>query len=1108
MIRAIKTAKYKLLQLVLMFTFTFAVSSCEEYLPDGGLYDELVNSGIQEQPGSDITPEAVDLGLPSGVKWATFNVGATRPEEYGGYYAWGETEEKSDYSWSTYKWCKGSETSMTKYCTDSSYGTVDNKTVLDLEDDVAHVNWGGSWRMPTRAEQDELRENCAWIWTTLNGVNGYKVISKTNGNSIFLPAAGYRNGSEVHYRDSYGYCWSSSLYGSNSNTAYYLNFSSDGLNYFNGGFRFYGRSVRPVYGEYDEPEKPTEKPEGTYISESFATSFGSFTTQQTVGNYPWVIDYGTAKATSYVDGANNEAVSWLISSPVDFTNETEAYVAFEYIIRYPDSDKVAKNHQLLISNNFTGDVATATWRDLSYNAVEGGDWSTFYKASVNVPAVFLGKDNITFALRYTATTKASTWEVKNFEVAHGKVEVDAPENTNVYTVAQAVADYMTGMAMPAVVKGYIVGSIDDKSINDANFSKAAVLKTNLLLADKPEETDYNNCIPVQLPSGTVRDALNLVDNPGNYKKQVFLTGSIETYFGVAGLKSVTEYVIYSTVSVSCEGCGSVVISGTSGTSATFEDGSAVTVVATPDDGYTFEGWYVDGVSVSTDVEYTFTVSENVALEARFERIKTYVDGYEYVDLGLPSGLWWATCNVGATSPEECGGYYAWGETEEKSYYDWSTYKWCNGSYDAITKYCIDRGYGTIDNKSVLDLKDDVAHVKWGGNWRMPTKEELDELCEKCTWEWTTFNGVDGYRVTSKANGNSIFLPAAGYRYGMELCESTSGFCWSSSLKYSNVAYDVIFHSSNYVSWDNNRCNGQTVRPVYGEYVAPVAKYTVSVNSEGGGSVAISGNSGTSATFEAGSSVTVVATPDDGYEFEGWYVDGSEEPVSANLEYTFTISENIALVAKFKEEYSQSGSVDGHAYVDLGLPSGVKWATCNVGATTPEDYGGYYAWGETEEKSDYNWSTYKWCKGSDTTVTKYCTDSSYGTVDNKTVLDPEDDVAHVKWGGSWRMPTKAELDELLDNCIWTWTDINGNVNGTRVYGHKVTSKTNGNSIFLPAAGSRHNTSLDKCGSYGFYWTSSLCEDYSRNALSLGFSISSCSELSGYRSSAHNVRPVCE
>ena len=220
-----------------------------------------------------------------------------------------------------------------------------------------------------------------------------------------------------------------------------------------------------------------------------------------------------------------------------------------------------------------------------------------------------------------------------------------------------------------------------------------------------------------------------------------------------------------------------------------------------------------------------------------------------------------------------------------------------------------------------------------------------------------------------------------------------------------------------------------------------------------------------------------------------------------MEYTFTISENIALVAKFKEEYSQSGSVDGHAYVDLGLPSGVKWATCNVGATTPEDYGGYYAWGETEEKSDYNWSTYKWCKGSDTTVTKYCTDSSYGTVDNKTVLDPEDDVAHVKWGGSWRMPTLEEQKELGTKCTWKWTELNG-VNGYRVTG------PNGNSIFLPAAGFRDGTELSNRGPYGGYWSGSLGGSSSFRAYGLGFH----DDRHGWdyvdRIHGRSVRPVCE
>lgn len=193
----------------------------------------------------------------------------------------------------------------------------------------------------------------------------------------------------------------------------------------------------------------------------------------------------------------------------------------------------------------------------------------------------------------------------------------------------------------------------------------------------------------------------------------------------------------------------------------------------------------------------------------------YNNGYEYVDLGLPSGLKWATCNVGATSPEEFGDYFAWGETEPKSYYDWSTYKWCRGSYDTMTKYCTSSSYGTVDNKTVLDPEDDAAHVNWGGAWRMPTRAEQDELRNKCTWTWTTQNGVNGYKVTG-LNGNSIFLPAAGYRVNGGLSGAGSnGDYWSSSLStgYSSLAYYLDFGSGGQSTRDDSRGCGRSVRPV-------------------------------------------------------------------------------------------------------------------------------------------------------------------------------------------------------------------------------------------------------------------------------------------------------
>ncbi len=191
-------------------------------------------------------------------------------------------------------------------------------------------------------------------------------------------------------------------------------------------------------------------------------------------------------------------------------------------------------------------------------------------------------------------------------------------------------------------------------------------------------------------------------------------------------------------------------------------------------------------------------------------------GHEYVNLGLPSGTLWATCNVGADSPEDYGDYFAWGETEAKSYYDWITYKWCSGSYNHITKYCTDPSHGTVDDKTVLDPEDDAARANWGGGWRMPTCEEMQELYDKCTWEWTTQNSVNGYLVTGR-NGNSIFLPAAGYQLGSILnTVGLNGFYWSNPLysPNSNHAYCMYFRSGSVTPQGvYPRFRGYTVRPV-------------------------------------------------------------------------------------------------------------------------------------------------------------------------------------------------------------------------------------------------------------------------------------------------------
>lgn len=180
-----------------------------------------------------------------------------------------------------------------------------------------------------------------------------------------------------------------------------------------------------------------------------------------------------------------------------------------------------------------------------------------------------------------------------------------------------------------------------------------------------------------------------------------------------------------------------------------------------------------------------------------------------------------------------------------------------------------------------------------------------------------------------------------------------------------------------------------------------------------------------------------------------------------------------------------GRINGYDYVDLGLPSGLKWATCNVGANFPTNYGNYYAWGEIETKESY--------------TTENCV--TYGQEIGDISGNPQYDAARANWGSTWRMPTIAEFRELINNCTWTWTNEGGN-NGCRVTG------PNGNSIFLPAAGYRNGTSLNLAGSYGNYWSSTPNESRTQNAYGLDFDSGNLGTYWYYRDYGQSVRPVSD
>lgn len=312
------------------------------------------------------------------------------------------------------------------------------------------------------------------------------------------------------------------------------------------------------------------------------------------------------------------------------------------------------------------------------------------------------------------------------------------------------------------------------------------------------------------------------------------------------------------------------------------------------------------------------------------------NGHEWIDLGLPSGTRWATCNIGATQPSQPGGLYAWGETTTKTSYIPGNSKTHGKNMNDIS------GNATYD----------VATAKWGKGWRMPTKEEFEELVTYCSFpQYEKLNGRLGQKFTNHKNGRSFFLPATGHKEnGSKHLEANGcGNYWTSTPQegtYKNGAHEYHFGAALGEMGQGERSSGFAVRAVI---------------------------------------------------------------------------DNDAMI-----NVPSQGETNGHKWVDLGLPSGIKWATCNIGAKSSEEYGATFAWakikpqiGDSHKKNEFEG---KWMSGIGGSKTY--------------------DAATALWGESWKMPTKANMRELMDYCTWEYTTLG------RVTGLKATSKTNGNYIFFP------------------------------------------------------------
>ena len=397
---------------------------------------------------------------------------------------------------------------------------------------------------------------------------------------------------------------------------------------------------------------------------------------------------------------------------------------------------------------------------------------------------------------------------------------------------------------------------------------------------------------------------------------------------------------------------------------------------------------------------------------------------------------------------------------------------------------------------------------------MPSFDQIKELynSEYTTSEWTTQNGVNGRKITGR-NNNSIFLPAAGLYdvTGLDDVDSR-GYYWTRSL-YTDDSYYAyyLYVASNKFSWYGNpRCYGQSVRPVRNLHVIENLKLSeTQLNLE------LDDEKIIEATFqieghERTGYLSWECSNTDVVEFrvvDSWY---GEETVNVKALAPGTCT--ITCRATYDSSvYAQCQVTVDYGYVDLGLPSGTLWAKNNICGFYPEDGEQFYfPWGMSSYVMNNGWNHYAFFEGtdeSDVRVNKYCTNSGQGVngfTDGLTELLPEDDTATMLWGDNWQMPSKAQFLELFDSR-YTETEFMQHERNL-YYGYKITSKTNGNSIFLRAAGYHDDERVLKGEEFGLYWLRTLDTNNNLQAEYLTF------DASGFRIGQYpryfglSVRPV--
>ena len=982
----------------------------------------------------DIPAEPINLGLPSGTLWASWNVGATAPEEYGNYYSWGETEVREQYYFTTYSLCDGTNSSCHDIGADIS-GT---------QYDVAHVKWSGGWCMPSKDDFMELVYNCEYKETTQNGVKGLQFTGK-NGNYIFLPYTGYYWNTENSKVGNEGSYWSSTLTTSR-NHAHEMNFSKGEMLwdcYIN---RFAGLCVRPVKHSsptYDNLVLSTTSPISLKAGETCAVQIIS-------GNGVYTFDNTNSRVATFEIEGNTITIS--------------AVRAGTTIITVKDTKSLQTATIKVTVSGTTNDIP-ADVIDLGLKS--GKKWAS-YNVGALCPEDFGGY----FAWGETETKESYTEDnyIANVDLTkeyitvisgteHDAARIHWGENWRMPTILEirellrectSKWDTVNGVKgrrfigpngnsifLPAAGAYYAYGNYyegEDGSYWSAeqvwDGTKAAFY---LSFSSTGASGENRSAFDVGMPIRPIYcgDTDHLVDFKLSSIDPVCLpVGESHTIEIMSGNNSYTILSSDESVATVGQGGWASIEQGTSGKSI------VISAVAT-------------GVSIVTAFDNMSGQKFTIAVKVIDPNSTINIIGHEAVDLGLPSGTLWATNNIGAEKEEDYGEYYAWGETAQKDEYYSHTYDFSADKNDENS--CVFLG-------DIAGTEFDVAHVKWGGLWRMPTHEQVKELIENCESWVTKHNGVTGI-LFKGPNGKRIFLPAAGFRGNSNIySQGESSQYWTSTPDATNANTVYTFYTMNIQNPSQVRYLGLSVRPVANNgndlVNLTLSDDYIRLNVGENGSIDITSGNG---HYSVTSSDANIATA----KVQSWHsIEKGTSGISIVIdalsvgEATIFVTDNNCGQTRRIEVKIVNINLNGHEAIDLGLTSGTMWATCNVGAASPEEFGGFYAWGETMEKESYSWGTYTHCDG------------AYSSCHNigEDISGSEYDVAHVKWGGSWKTPNETQVNELLDECSSEWTSVN-DVNGYRFTG------PNGKSIFIPAAGYYENSRHYRSGKAGGYWMSS-------------------------------------